>query len=380
LLRHAGKIAATADVLAKLHQESIALPKDDPGYGLVHGWNESDSCLFPDPSVWWRPYFANSAWAARGWRALAEIWPTLRPGETSRAHDWAIRAGVLRSRLASSVRASVRRDLSPAYVPPLPGVHLTFRESLAQEMPSPQQWPHRAYSELLQADVLPPDLTDLVIDTMRGHGAMSLGVVANVGPVSAEGRDILGFISYGYARALLRQDRIPEYILFLYSHRFHAHTAGSWTAGEVCDITGGLPLFCMPAQMTIPLLVRWMLAFEEDDADRLHLARALPRTWLASGQPITIADAPTRWGKIDLTLQADPAARRVSARVVVGGPGRPGETLLRLRAPKNWGLAAARVNGTPHPLSGSVTDTLILDSRRERIFDVEVAYSAGPTT
>jgi hypothetical protein len=376
LLSHAGKIAATADILAGLHEESLALPATDPGQGLIHGWNESDSCLFPDPSVWWRPYFANSAWAVRGWRALAEVWPTLRPGDLARAQAWADRARVLQGRLEASVRANVRRDLSPPYVPPLPGVSLTFRQSLAREKPSPQQWPHRAYCELLQADVLPPDLTDLVINTMRGHGATSLGVVANVGPVSPEGRDILGFISYGYARALLSQDRIPEYILFLYSHRCHAHTAGSWTAGEVCDISGGLPLFCMPAQMTIPLLVRWMLAFEENDTERLHLARALPRTWLASGRPIAIASAPTRWGGVDMSLKADPSSRRVVGEVALKGPGLPAETHLRLRAPKAWGPPAARVNGAPHPISGPAADTLILDSANQGLFRIAVAYGA----
>lgn len=376
LLRHADKIAATADILVGLHEESLALPGADPGHGLIHGWNESDSCLFPDPSIWWRPYFANSAWAVRGWRALAEVWPALRPGELARARAWADRARVLQARLHASVRANVRRDLSPPYVPPLPGVSLTFRESIAREKPSPQQWPHRAYSELLQADVLPPDLTNLVIDTMRGYGATSLGVVANVGPVTPEGRDILGFISYGYARALLTQDRIPEYILFLYSHRFHAHTAGSWTAGEVCDITGGLPLFCMPAQMTIPMLLRWMLAFEEDDAERLHLARALPRVWLASGRPIVLGGAPTRWGEVHLRLQADPAARRVVGQVTLGGPGRPAETFLRLRAPKDWGSPTALVNGAPHPMSGPAADTLVLDSAKQRAFQVAVAYGA----
>jgi len=374
VVRHADKIAATADLLADLHDTSLALPESDPGHGLIQGWNESDSCLFPDPSIWWRPYFANSAWAVRGWRALAGVWPALRPAETGRAKAWARRAQALQLRLESSVRASVRRDLTPPYVPPLPGVSLTFRESLAREKPSPQQWPHRAYSELLQAGVLPADLTNLVIDTMRGHGATSLGVVANVGPETPEGRDILGFISYGYARALLAQDRIAEYILFLYSHRFHAHTPGSWTAGEVCDITGGLPLFCMPAQLTIPLLLRWMLAFEEDDAERLHLARAVPRVWLASGRPISIAGAPTRWGEVDLTLEADPRARRVAGLVVLGGPGRPAETHLRLRAPKDWGAPKARVNGAPHPMSGTVGDTLRLDSAKMASFEIAVAY------
>ena len=31
----------------------------------------------PDPSEWCKPYFANSAWAIRGWRDLARIWPLL---------------------------------------------------------------------------------------------------------------------------------------------------------------------------------------------------------------------------------------------------------------------------------------------------------------
>jgi hypothetical protein len=374
LLRHASKIAANADILARLHEESLALPASDPGQGLIHGWNESDSCLFPDPSVWWRPYFANSAFAVRGWGALAAVWPALAPADAARAEAWAGRARTLQARLTQAVRASVRRDLSPAYVPPLPGVSLTFRESLARERPSPQQWPHRAYSELLQADVLPPDLAALVVDTLRGHGGTSLGIVANVGPPSADGRDILGFISYGYARVLLKLDRIEAYLLFLYSHRHHCHTAGGWTAGEVCDITGGLPLFCMPAQMTIPLLMRWMLAFEDDDADRLHLARAVPRAWLASGRPIGLSGAPTRWGKVDLVIQGDPSARRVSARIDLTGPGRPQETWLRLRAPKAWRPASAQVNGAPHGLSGEKGDALRLDSRSQGVFDVQVAY------
>jgi len=61
---------------------------------------------------------------------------------------------------------------------------------------------------------------NLVIDCMRAYGATTLGVVANVEPPHPNGRDILGFISYGYAQALLRLDRIEEYILFLYAHRY----------------------------------------------------------------------------------------------------------------------------------------------------------------
>src|SRR5262249_15524681 len=166
-------------------------------------------------------------------------------------------------------------------VPIPPARRLRFRESMATERPSPQQWPHRPYAELLQADILPADLAGQTIDCMRHYGATTLGVVANVGRANPNGRAILGFISYGYAQMLLRLDRVEEYLLFLYSHRYHDHTPGSWVAGEVSGITGGTAIFCVPAQQTIPLLVRWMLALEDSDEERLYLAKGLPRTWLA---------------------------------------------------------------------------------------------------
>jgi hypothetical protein len=178
------------------------------------------------------------------------------------------------SAFTSSTRAltALLSTMTPPYIGLFPGTKLTFRESLATERPSPQQWPHRPYAELLEADVLPTRLANLVIDCMRAYGATTLGVVANVGEVHEDGREILGFISYGYAQMLLRLDRVEEFLLFLYSHRYHAHTRGSWTAGEVTGITGASAPYCVPAQQTIPLLVCWMLVLEDSDEDRLHLA------------------------------------------------------------------------------------------------------------
>lgn len=197
---------------------------------------------------------------------------------------WRSRSETLRRQTIESLRKNIQNDKSPPYIGRFPGTTLTFRESLGQEKPSPQQWPHRPYAELLQADVLPPDLANLVVDCMQAYGATTLGVVANVGQAHDDGREILGFISYGYAQALLRLDRIEEFLLFLHSHRYHAHTRGIWTAGEVTGITGDSALYCVPAQQTIPLLVRWMLVLEDSDEDRLYLAKGIPRQWVASGK------------------------------------------------------------------------------------------------
>ncbi len=375
LLKHKTKIEATAKLLADMHDESLRLPEDNPGYGLIRGWSESDSCLSQNPSLYWQPYYANSAFAARGLRDISPVWMALaqtasRPDMKKLAQDWLKRSRVLQGRTIASVERNFQNDKTPPYIGIFPGTTLTFRESLEKERPSPQQWPHRSYAELLQADILPPRLANLVIDCMRAYGATTLGVVANVWRFQEDGREILGFISYGYAQMLLRLDRIEEFLLFLYAHRYHAHTRGSWTAGEVTGITGDSGTYCVPAQQTIPLLVRWMLVLEDSDEDRLYLAKGVPREWVGSGTEIRIEHAPTRWGRVSFELKTNPEAKSVVGQVELSGTAAPGEVQFKLRLPALMPLASAAVNGQPATLQGVHQDTVIIKTGHQRKFEV----------
>jgi hypothetical protein len=292
LWKHKEKIVGMAKLLTGLHDASLQFKPSHPGYGIIHGWSESDSALHAKPDTFWQPYFANSAMTARGLEDISQ----LSMFNEYRA-EWTRRAEQLTSRLTESITHSIRprkNGTTAAYVPPLPGTNYTFRESMASQKPSPQQWPHRLYAELLHSGVLPRNLSNAVIDTMRQYGATSVGVVANVDTPSRTGRDILGFVSYGYAYSLLLNDRIDEFILFLYSHRYHVHTRGAWKAGEVTDIKGGNAIFCIPAQLTIPSILRWALVLEHPDEDILYLGRGIPRAWLATGKDLGIRQAPTR--------------------------------------------------------------------------------------
>src|SRR5262249_24661059 len=273
-----------------------------------------------------------------------------------------------------SLEKNVRRGMHPPYVGTYPGTKLTFWESMQKERPSPQQWPHRAYSELLQADVLPANLANLVIDCMRAYGGTTLGGVANVERPHPGGRDILGFISYGYAEMLLRLDRIEEFLLFLYSHRYHDHTRGSWVAGEVAGIDGDSALFCIPAQLTIPLLVRWMLVLEDSDADRLYFGRGLPRQWVVSGEEIRIEGAPTRWGRVNFTMKADVGKQAVHANVQLARTGSPEEVQVRVRLPKKHALKAATVNGEKAKFGGPQGDAVIFATGNHKNFEVVVEF------
>ena len=379
LEKHRRKIEATAALLEELHDESLRLAASEPGYGLIHGWSESDSCLSSKPMTWWLPYFANSAFAARGLKDLARVWPEVRGAQGAApsgrlADEWLNRSKIVAGAVVAAVRKDIRHDLTPPYLGPFPGTTLAFRDSLAKERPSPQQWPHRPYTELLQADILPADLANTVIDCMRAYGATTLGVVANVGRARPGYRAILGFISYGYAQMLLRLDRIEEFLLFLYSHHYHDHTRGSWTAGEVSGINGGTALFCIPAQQTIPLLVRWMLVLEDSDQEILYFAKGIPRAWLASGRAIRIEHAPTRWGRVSLELRADPPARSIAGSILLAAAGSPEQIQLNLRLPLERALSRVSVNGRPGKAGGPRGDTVLISTGQEKQFDIRAQY------
>jgi hypothetical protein len=375
LMKHRAKIEATARVITAMHDVSLKLPAEDPAFGLIAGWSESDACLAATPAVWWQPYYANSAFSARGLKDLSRVWLEIHklkpaPGMDETARDWAKRSKMLQQTVVSSIEKNIWRDKTPPYVPPLPGAKMMFREAMAAERPSPQQWPHRLYAELVHADVLPPNLANMVCDTMRAYGATTIGVLANVSVARAGSRSILGFIAYGYAYELLRLDRIEEYLLFMYAHRYHDHTRGSWVAGEVSGITGGRSLFCLPAQQTIPIMVKWALVLDDPDEERIYFGKAVPRAWLASGKAVRISQAPTRWGRVSFEMIYKPAAKAVTATVELARAGTPKEIHVKLRVPKETPVRTVTVNGRAATLGGAHNDTVVIATGAERRFEV----------
>jgi hypothetical protein len=378
LLNYQGKLHAIADLLSELQEESLRLPASDPGHGLIHGWTEADTNGTPDPDRYWLPYFGNSAFAVRGFRDLGGAWREIAHSAKQaalerRADDLIIRAQQLQSALTDSIQRSVRRDLDPPHVRALAGAEPD--EPMALE---PTGYATRSYMELLHADVLPPELANLVINCLRAYGGTTLGIPGALRDEKAQERSLTGFTTYGYAQALLRLERTEEFLLFLYSHRYHCHQRGHWTAREAAGISrrpdSYIDPYCTPAQQAIPLLLRWMLVLEDSNEDRLYLGRGIPRSWLASGRPIRIQQAPTRWGGVSIQLAAEPGSRTLHAEVEFSQPGAPPEQHLTLRVPEGTRLQTATVNGAPARLAGTRGETVIVKPDAGRQFSVDARY------
>jgi hypothetical protein len=156
----------------------------------------------------------------------------------------------------------------------------------------------------------------------------------------------------------------------------HHYTRGTWTAPEtrkLDEVTDAAP-YCVPAQLTVPMLARWMLAFEDPRSETLWLAKATPREWLADGRQISAAAVPTRWGRIGFTIASHLAARRIEATIDLPTEPFAATVMLRLRVPAGHQLRAVEVNGQPTPNFDPAQETVALPPGLTGRITVEAVY------
>jgi len=99
--------------------------------------------------------------------------------------------------------------------------------------------------------------------------------------------------------------------------------------------------------MTVPLLARWMLVFEEPSADVVWLAKGTPRSWLEEGKTIAVTNAPTRWGSLSFNLRSHLQAGNVEASIRWAAGARAPLVKLRLRVPAGHRINSVTANGKP---------------------------------
>ena len=176
-----------------------------------------------------------------------------------------------------------------------------------------------------------------------------------------------GFLSYGHGYGLLQHDFTREYLLLLYSLMAHQYTRGTWTAPETrhLDPKQFAAQYCSPAQMTVPLLTRWMLVFEEPASDVVWLAKGTPRSWLEEGKTIAVSNAPTRWGSLSFSLRSHLQTGTIEARVVAPSVPPSARVKLRLRVPAGHRIRSVTANGKPWDQFDAEEETVTLPPARQ---------------
>ncbi len=341
LLQYRKRIQAIANNLLELRKEALGLPKSDPAYGLLRGWCEADNCLEIDPESYRVAYFSNSCEAARGFAELGRAWMAL--GLTKEGAKLSKEASALSRDIQVAIPKSVLTNTVPPSLPAVAGASEPFDvASQKRNSLDPQFRAYRTYMEMLYSGQLTRAQADMVIDYREAHRDVILGVPLVYGYNTGE---MGGFLAYGHAYGLLRNDRIPEFLLMLYALSAHQYTRGSWTAPETRLIhpdRNAAP-YCPPAQLTVPMLLRWALVWEDPNEDELWLGRAAPREWLEAGKRISIEVAPTRFGKVGFSLAA--SAGLISGEVNLPAGCAKAQVLLRLRLPVGQTVATVLVDG-----------------------------------
>lgn len=363
VLAHRARIEAIARNLIALRRAALALPASDPARGMIAAWSEADSALDPEPARYMRPYFGNSAEAARGFADLGRTWQQLALA----THDETLAATgrnliaegeSLARDLHQAMDRSTLRHQDPPCLPAIAGATEPFHIAVPLDSLDPLFRGYRSYMEMGFSGLLTRDEFQTVIRYRAAHRDSILGLPTAYGYNTHE---LAGFLTYGQAYGLIQHDFIREYLLTLYALMAHQYTRGTWTAPETRNLDESIDAapYCVPAQLTVPMLTRWMLAFEDPRSETLWLAKATPREWLKDGGRISATDVPTRWGKISFSVSSRLRQNQITAAVEFGADKFPAVAILRLRVPDGRRLESVLLDGKPwadfDPLRETVT-------------------------
>lgn len=379
LLKLEPRIDAITRLLLRLRGEARQRSTEDPAYGMIAGWSEADACLDPEPARYMQPYFSNSSEAQRGLRDLGRVWERMgRKRHRAALSAWGLTLQAEAQNLDADLQRAIARSMltntAPPCLPAIAGVHEPFHLAVARDKLDPQFRSYRAYMEMLYSGNLTREQVGLIAQYRSAHGDTILGIPTCYGYHTHE---LAGFLSYGHGYGLLQHDFIREFLLEFYGLIAHQYTRGTWTAPETrpLDPKQFAAPYCTPAQLTEPLLTRWMLVFEDPAADRLWLAKGTPRDWLQDGKTIRVDDAPTRWGRVSYALRSRLAQHRIECDISMPPRQAPESVRLRLRVPEGRRISSVTINGRKWSEFDPESETVTLPCRPGTKLACEVLYA-----
>lgn len=335
--KHRPAIDRMAEYLLTLRVESLKQSPEAISYGLLFGAAEADNCKQPDY------FFSGAAWAWRGLREIGRVYFKVglkrnddalkRRGEQLLDESEKLREDTLRAVKRSIVTTPERPFLPPTAEFDKPFQRMT--QDRFSDYTNYRYWP-----ETLSAGCLPPELERMMINYRVFQGGEFLAMTR-----FKEHLDDWPY--YHYARSLLAHRRVPHFLLGYFGHLAHHQMPGTFVGYEQVLLKGfcfrrEYADYCVPAQVTIPMMTRWLLAFENRDNNELWLGTAMPEAWLT--HRVAFRNASTRWGPVSLEMTPSRDRRAYTARIELPSAPRPA-VVLRVRHPDRLQLLDCSVEG-----------------------------------
>jgi hypothetical protein len=318
VLDHLDDLRGAIDILRKRRAKGLLLTATHPAYGLPFGNDEADlwhrTTELPGGERTELPFLSIGSEMYRGFLEFGKALCVL--GERY-SHADAITEGQKMQQEAAAlledVNTALERTIAIAAETPGPcpfsfvagGDSCTVADATqSRELQDRENEPWRTYSELMYSSVLTVNQTRRYLHYAEENDrSMKLGVLSGSGG-SASGAQLQTFTIAGFAHGLLVADEVERYLLLLYSIASHGCTRGTFVCAESSSIdrTEKSIKYATPSQLSVPILVRWLMAFEDDSEDSLWLAKAAPREWFEAGQEFAAARVPTRWGQLSFRV------------------------------------------------------------------------------
>ncbi len=220
-------------------------------------------------------------------------------------------------------------------------------------------------SMMLEMDFFDPSgpRAQRLVDALEKRGGVTLGCLAWRGGIDHA-------YLLGYLHNRLENNEPEKAILGLYGWMAYGMSRTTYSGVEINNHRVGDNHATLPHSFSSTeqlRLLREMLVREEDN--RLILGQAIPRHWLEPGKSVRIARCPTRFGKVDYSIEAK--KDRMTVLLVPPARQTPGEVAIYLRHPQERAIGSVLVDDEPWP---SFTSDRILLSQPGSKCRIEVKF------
>ncbi len=292
-------------VLERYEYSKQTFAPSDRRYGLIYGSPEADlgdpNNDFPNSHPL---YYQNSTCI---WRGLQEHARCLKLAGQEKHDEALVAASAHYEAIAKEMRANIQASLSATLGlrdPAMKAAGITpFTPDDIHRQPAElsSYENHRFMQDWFLADWGDPALD---IGHLR-HREIAGMQICGLHTDGAWARTS-NFMAHGSLAVKIRQEDYRPFLLTLYALVCYAADSGNRYAPEDAMIPGSYPgdgsrygwASVVNSTLQPALGLRWLLCYEESDAEVCHLQKAAPKHWFISSKKISVKRCPTRFGAI----------------------------------------------------------------------------------